>query len=373
MNNYPYLGMGSYEGMYQYNYDGFAPMSLYNYKDKRLALKGYLRYMLDRLQMLFEYEGLPDSIPKRDLEMMLLVRGHAAFYAHEGNVYVASGAPGGEPNEYYMPSRYIIAVPAFNLSRNMKIDEDCVVIPNDSAWTGMMPLLRRYCSLMVENDLTMRIATVNTRLSTIITAPTENLRNSAEKYMQRIDEGDLAVMSDRAIVDGIKTQPYAGSGHGNQITQLIELQQYLKASLFNEIGLNANWNAKRETLNDGELAVNNQVLLPLIDDMLHTRRIALEKFNDMYGFDASVRFGSAWEDIEEIVNIESADPMNEDVEISEPGEETASEPEAEAAPEETSVEAAAADLAEAIETVIETAVEEIIEEKEEDEDEAESD
>lgn len=347
--------MPDYAGFYHHNYDGSAPLGMYEFKNKRNALNNYLRYMIDRLQMLFEYEGLPESIPKRDLEMQLLVRGHTAFYSHEGNVYCASGAPGGEPSEYFMPTRYIIAVPYFNLSRNMKIDEDCVVMPNDSAWTGVMPMLRRYCSLMVENDLTMRIASINTRLSTIITAPTENLKNGAEKFMQRIEDGELAVMGDRAIVDGIKTQPYAASGQGNQITQLIELQQYLKASLFNEIGLNANWNAKRETLNDGELAVNNQILLPLIDDMLHTRRLALDKFNDMFGFDASVHFGSAWEDIEDMVNLQT-----------EPGEEAASD----AAPDQeadTPDESAAEAVAEAIEELIE----DIINDKEGDADENE--
>lgn len=359
--------MPDYEGLFSYNHDGNYPLNLYDYKNKRLALRNYLRYMLDRLQMLFEYESLPESIPKRDLEMQLLVRGHTAFYSHEGNVYCATGAPGGEPSQYFMPTRYIIAVPYFHLSRNMVIDEDCVVMPNDSAWTGMMPMLRRYCSLMVENDLTMRIADINTRLSTIITAPTENLKNGAEKYMKRIEDGELAIMGDRAIIDGIKTQPYAGSGQGNQITQLIELQQYLKASLYNEIGLNANWNAKRETLNDGELAVNNQILLPLIDDMLHTRRLALEKFNDMFGFDASVRFGSAWEDIEDLVNLQEEPGQEESaIEIPEESEE-APEEEAEAAPE-----SAAEELADAIEALVEEIVEETEDDdKEDDRDETE--
>ena len=358
--------MADFEGFFAYNSDGNYPLNLYDFKNKRLALRNYLRYMIDRLQMLFEYEGLPDSIPKRDLEMQLLVRGHTAFYSHEGNVYCASGAPGGEPSEYFMPTRYIIAVPAFHLSRNMIIDEDCVVMPNDSAWTGVMPMLRRYCSLMVENDLTMRIASINTRLSTIITAPTETLKNGAEQFMERIENGDLAVMGDRAIIDGIKTQPYAASGQGNQITQLIELQQYLKASLFNEIGLNANWNAKRETLNDGELAVNNQILLPLIDDMLHTRRLALEKFNDMFGFDASVKFGSAWEDIEDLVNLQTEPGEDQDpIDIPDDPEEPDDQNESDETPAE--------DAADIIIDAIEDIVEDIIEEKEAEENETESD
>lgn len=363
-----------------WNQDQKYPASLYAYKNKKLALRNYLRYMIDRLQMLFEYEGLPDSIPKRDLEMMLLIRGHAAFYAHNGQVFAASGALGGERNEYYMPTRYVFAVPYFNISKNLKIHDECVVIPNDSSYTGLMPLLRRYCSLMVENDLTMRIATVNTRLTTILTAPTEQLRASAEKYLQRVDDGELGVMGDRAIIEGIKTQPYANSGQGNQLTQLIELQQYLKASLYNEIGLNANWNAKRETLNDGELAVNNQILLPLIDDMLNQRRIALEEFNNMFGFDASVRFGSAWEDIEEIVNLQTESAEEPETAAADDVEEIDTAPDEipEESPEEISeeqpesiVDQIVAEVVDAVEDIVEAAVEEITEEVTEDVSEAE--
>lgn len=288
-------------GLYNGNDKYPVAYGLYNFKNKAIALRDIIRYMLDRTVMLFEYEGLPDTIPARDLELMIQTRGHAVFYPYEGDVWAASGGLGGEPNPYLMPTLAVFAVPAFHISRQLIIDEECVVIPNDSTYTGLLPMLRKYGTLLVENELSIRTAVINSRLISIISAPTDALADSARKYIKEIEDGNLSVMGDRALIEGIKTQPYSSSGQSNNLTQLIELEQYVKASLFNELGINANWNAKRETLNDGELAVNNQMLLPLIDDMLHRRRLALEKFNNMFGFNATVRFGSAWEDIERIV------------------------------------------------------------------------
>lgn len=81
----------------------------------------------------------------------------------------------------------------------------------------------------------------------------------------------------------------------NTIIQLIELQQYLKASWYNEIGLNANFNMKREYLSEEELRASTDVLLPLIDDMLRCREDAVSGINSTYGTSITVKKNSAWE------------------------------------------------------------------------------
>lgn len=77
-------------------------------------------------------------------------------------------------------------------------------------------------------------------------------------------------------------------------TDLIEYQQYLKASWFNEIGLNANYNMKREKLSTTESQMNSDALLPLVDDMLEQRRLGVEKVNEMFGTNITVDFCSSW-------------------------------------------------------------------------------
>ena len=69
----------------------------------------------------------------------------------------------------------------------------------------------------------------------------------------------------------------------------------MKASLYNELGLQSNYNMKRESINSGESQLNEDMLHPLIDDMLRERQIALEKVNAMFGTNITVEFNSAWE------------------------------------------------------------------------------
>ena len=79
--------------------------------------------------------------------------------------------------------------------------------------------------------------------------------------------------------------------------QLIELQQYLKASWFNELGLDANFNMKREYLSEEEINLSSNAFLPLIDNMLECRQEALEFVNREYGTNITVSKNSAWEDV----------------------------------------------------------------------------
>ena len=104
----------------------------------------------------------------------------------------------------------------------------------------------------------------------------------------------MQAVAEKPFLDGIKTANLSVQS-SNTIIQLIELQQYLKASWFNEIGLNANFNMKREYLSTEELRASTDTLLPLIDDMLACRQEAIESVNSTYGTNIAVKKNSAWE------------------------------------------------------------------------------
>ena len=195
-----------------------------------------------------------------------------------------------------MPTIYTIANPALNISKNLKIDEDCVVMPNDFLYLGLLPLYERYATGLTENELSMYIATINLRITSIISASDDNTKKSAEKFLEDITSGKLGIIAENAFLDGIRSQPIRGSSGDDTITSLIEHEQYLKASWYNEIGLNANYNMKRESINSGESQLNNDMLMPLIDSMLYCREEALKKVNAMYDTNITVRKSSSWED-----------------------------------------------------------------------------
>lgn len=273
--------------------------SEFDFRDKEKCISQHICYMLNRTQSMFRWNNLPDTIPQRDLELMLQINGNVGVASHEGNLYAFVGGLGGEPNVYYMPTLYTVANPALKLSKSFVIDEDIIIIPNDASYIGLIPLFERYASAITETEISMLLANINTRIMSFISASDDRTKSSAEKFIEDISNGKLSVIGETAFFDGVKVQP--NSSYNNVITNLIELEQYFKASWFNELGLNANYNMKRESINSGESQLNNDALLPLVDDMLKQRQVASMKINDMFGTDISVEYNSSWEDnIEEI-------------------------------------------------------------------------
>lgn len=278
----------------------------YDFKDKKKNTQSYIVYMLNRVMQMFDYENLPDTIPKRMIELYTMVNGHSVVVKHEDNLYVCFGGFSGEPNEYYMPKQYIVANPYLKLFNTYTIGEDCVLVRNDSLMYGLMPLFSRYASALVENDITMNMVDINSRIAALIDARDDATKASAEKFLIDMEEGKNGVIASSSFFDGIRAQPY-GEHNYQRLTDLIEYQQYMKASWFNELGLNANYNMKREAITSNESQLNDDMLLPLIDDMLECRQQAVDEINEMFGTDISVSWGSTWED-----NAEELD-LNQDM------------------------------------------------------------
>lgn len=262
-------------------------------KDKEKVFKHYCKYMFTRTQSMFVYEGLPDTIPVQWLEQYLQRNGSCCIAKHEGKLYALLGNAGGEYDEYYQPTIYVVANPWLKLSKTFKIGKDCVYCRNDYDAIGLNPLICRYAGLMTENLLTVRLADINMRMMNLLSAPDDNTLQSTKQYLKDLENGKLGVVGETPFLDGLKLQS-KNLGSGDYMIQFIELQQYLKGSLYNELGINANFNMKREAISGQELAMNDDALMPLIDDMLKQRRTMCDNLNQMFGLNVSVDYGSTW-------------------------------------------------------------------------------
>lgn len=303
--------------------------------DKGKSIYNYMMLMFDRTNQMFEYKNLPETIPAYMLELYLQVNGHVCVTKVNGDLYALPGGLGGAPDPYYRPTLYIVANPGLGFSKSLDIKNhlppyakqdsqgECVVMRNDTNFRGLFYLFSRYATELAENDVSIRSAQINSRQQTFIAANTDRQIASANAYFDNLEKGKIIAVGDQAFLDGINVANVATQG-SNAIIQLIELQQYLKASWYNDIGLNANYNMKREYQSEDELQLSDDVFLPLIDDMLRCRTEALDYVNRLYGTQISVSKNSAWEDMTEPEAKEKSEP-----------EETEEESELEEEPEET--------------------------------------
>ena len=288
--------------------------------DKDRCADTYAGYFYTRLLKMFHYEGLPDTIPQDVLEYYLLRNGscfiteaevpdrekgtQVGVDTQEKKLFAFIGNPGGIHDVYYRPTLYVCSNPYLNLTfeKPMWGDEGVFCI-NDSMWIGLNPLIQRYSYLMAENVLTMRTADVMLRIVALLSASDDRTKLSAEQYLKDIEDGKLGVIGDTPFFEGVKMQS-PPSNNGSYLTQFIELHQYYKGSFYNEIGLQANFNMKREAIGVGEAAMGEDSLLPLCDDMLEKRKEMCEKLNSLYGLNVTVDFSSAWKQNREEIELD---------------------------------------------------------------------
>lgn len=260
--------------------------------NKDVVLNHYIKYMLARTQSMFLYSGLPDTLPASKLEMLLQTKGYAFITKVNDNLYAFTGTLTGEPDVYEDYTEIAVTNVALKLSKTYSLETDGVLINNDTLRIGLLPILNKYGALLAENTITIRTVDMMLRMVCMISASDDRTYTGAEKFIKDIVNGKLSAIGESAFFDGIKVHTVANTQ--NYLLQFMELEQYLKASCYNEIGLNANYNMKREQLGSNEAALNDDFLLPLVDNMIKERQIAVEKINEMFGTDIAVDFASSW-------------------------------------------------------------------------------
>ena len=262
-------------------------------KSKDKSVNSYIQKMLAISQAMFVYTGLPETLPQVELETLLQTNGNVFVTKVNGDLYAFTGGWGGVPDAYNRPTEYIVANPYLQLNKTYKIGVDGVLVKNDSGANSLLPIFGKYGVLCADTLLSLNTCSVLSRITMLISASDDKTKQSADDFVAKIINGDFSVIGENAFFKGVNLQSI-NTQSANQIGQLIELLQYFKASAFNEIGLNANYNLKRERLNTSEVQMNVDALNPYVDNMLQERKKAVDKINEMFGTDINVELGSSW-------------------------------------------------------------------------------
>lgn len=266
---------------------------MFDYKDKKTNIAQLSQYMLTKTLSMFEYQGLPDTIPYSELEKVLQKNGYVFITEVDGALYALTGALGGELDAYYNPTKIIVSNPWLKFNKTLDLKTDGVLITNDDMKMGLMPLYEKSHTLMVENEINMVVFGYNTRTQKLISVSDDKTKASAELFIKRAIDGDISIIGENAIFDGVKVQG-ANTNNAVSITAMTEFQQYLKASLYNEVGLSSNFNMKRERLISSEVDQSEDSLFPFVYNMMKCRIKGIESVNKMYGLNIVVDFGSVW-------------------------------------------------------------------------------
>lgn len=277
-------------------------------RDKDGLINSYIAYMLNKTLRMFEYTNLPETIPQREIELILQLCRFAIFTKKGDDLFVFYGGLGGQPNEYYQPTQAIVTNPYLKFSEVLKLDDyikndaNAVVVWNDSVHYGLYPLFTRNAELLAECDLSLKYALVNKRFMNILTADSDNQKESIRKMFEDVESGTgYGIIVTKNMMDNLSSTNAINTGiHQNaDLKDIMEVKQYVLGSWYNELGLNALFNMKRESINETESDLNEDALLPFIDDMLKCRKMGVDAINKLFGTDIQVELSSSWKKIRE--------------------------------------------------------------------------
>lgn len=248
---------------------------------KALNERMYIRILTELSLARFEWQGLPETVDKRFLELQLFRQALVVFYKHprHDRFGVGRAAATGRPNMYDNPTSFsIIGEP--NEAPIRLAGNRCVPI-----WSNMLrfpdsDVVYLYATKLAEIDRTIEINLLSARNTVIIFAD-ENERLSYENVMRQIEEGQPVIKAAPQL-DLSKIQSVDLQQHPDKIVKL----QMLKHMFWNEcmtlMGINNANQDKRERQTDDEVGANDDQVVSMREVALKQRREAARQITRMF-------------------------------------------------------------------------------------------
>ena len=257
-----------------------------------VAFQNSLDVLTAKCMEIFEYRGLPATLPKRVLERYLIENGFAIVYKVDDDVFVSNQAPTGNPDLYGDDRN--VEVRHFDDTLKLTIGIDAVLVRNDSLKLGLMTLLSEFALLTAQSKLTFLNLLVNSRHSYVIQAKDEDAANGALEFEAQLRAGRSSVMLAEQIdiMDGVDLHNVPLQG--TQIQQAISLVQYIQSYYYSELGIVLNNKMTSQYQNEEELSKSTG--MPLVFNMLAERLEGIRDINALFETAIEVSLSGEWSD-----------------------------------------------------------------------------
>lgn len=246
-------------------------------------------YLWDLAICRYVWDGLPDSIDPRMLELCLCGEGAAVIFTDEvmGTLLVARVAQSGTWDIYDTPIEYTAY--ASNGYHQELNNLNSVLIFNNYLRTPDFPVATLYARRLTEIDRTVDVNVIAQKTPVLITGTDQQRLTLENLYMQYNGNYPFIFGNKDAGIDQLGVLSTNAGYVGDKLTNL--KHQYLNEYL-TRIGIENSNSDKKERLVANEVASNYGNVEMSRRSGLMTRQRAANIMNNMFGLNVSVEFNS---------------------------------------------------------------------------------
>ena len=269
---------------------------LYDVSDVKLGFDYWYFKLFNVLLDIFEYDNMPSGISQREIELNLMMTGHAVVLPKkDGTLFTPLTSLFGY-DEYYQPTTAVFANPVVTTAKEYKIGTDCEVIYNNKlkdslyyihADSGLATFVSRYARQLADIESTLNIYTVNSRLTSYPVTTDGSVTESLKAFFKNLVMGKRAIITDDTIIEKFRNVDINRSMIRDGINEWLIARDKILEQFYRDLGVQM-YNPKKAQVTDDEVESNTQLLLISTDDMLRERKEGIDRVNNMFGTSISV-------------------------------------------------------------------------------------
>ena len=261
-----------------------------------------LTYITMRLIIL---DGLPETIDETFLKYCLITLGKIVFFQLDesipdlrqskmyplqpGDLVALPGNKSDVQTIYYMNRNVNVTNPVFTKTYHLTPGKDCEIVyctePDKYrifGYGGLYALIARTATILADNDISINCAQKNTRLVNVIGADDQTTATSAECAVRAMYDGQPYIVVQSNLIGNLSSIPMTQKTSSGEITQLIEMRQYIYSHFYEALGLQTHDNMKKERLITEEINDNAEISALNIDDIITSIQDGLNRVNAMF-------------------------------------------------------------------------------------------
>lgn len=251
---------------------------------------------------IYEVDGLPESLPAREVMMNLILTGHAVIFKDKGKL-VTTKTTLYDFDLYYRPTKATYGnVKLFSKTLNLGSDSEVVylnkiqgnVLTNQAVDSGLATFISRYAKLLADVESTLSIYLVNMRLSAFPVAKTQAIKDNIIEFFRKLEAGERAVITDDLVIEAFKAVEIAGTRVNDRLNDIIIARDKILAMFFRDIGIKMEQPVKMAQLTDDEVNADDRLLVINVEDMLEEMKEGFERVNTMFGTGITIKISDRY-------------------------------------------------------------------------------